>query len=457
MVAASVAGNGVPMNQNHQRSRRRIVLCLDGTWNSPYDERKRRDGHTVLRPTNPLKTCRAVLPVDEETGEEQIVYYDLGLGSLAEYPGLSNRLLGLSDRVLGGAWGAGFEGNVEDALHFLALNFEAGDEVFIFGFSRGAATARAVTRFLEWNNGLPEKDDAYYLPIFFRRFVTSHGAAGEQQSLLAEINANRAREPRVESRTPLKPFRTVPVRYLGVWDTVMALGSRFESTGRSTSAPGRSFYAGTTPASCVQNARQALAIDEKRFDFRPEIWTGVHANQDMQQRWFAGVHSNIGGGYLLDGLANIAFRWILKGATDEGLKVDWDYVEHFKQVPEASLYDSSSFFYRTLEFLRFRLGRGKRKITGANIDIDRSVIDRMRARRGTLMGKDDNPTMTPYRPDNVLDFLACQPDVDGYLTEVIKVPDLAKNPLPADVQDRIARMRQRCADANHNKHAVAER
>jgi uncharacterized protein (DUF2235 family) len=434
---------------------RRLVLCLDGTWNSPYDEHKRRDGHTVLRPTNPLKLCRAALPIDEQTGQQQITYYDIGVGSLAEYPGIPNSLLHLTDRVLGGAWGAGFEANVESALHFLALNYEVGDEVFIFGFSRGAATARAVTRFLEWNDGLPEKEDAYYLPVFFRRYVTSHGSAGERQNLLAQINADREREPRPESRSPLKPFRAVPVKYLGVWDTVMALGSRFESTGRSTSSPGRSFYAGTAPAACVRNARQALAIDEKRFDFRPEIWTDIHADQSIRQRWFAGVHSNIGGGYLLDGLANIAFRWILDGAIDQGLKIDTNYVRHFKAVPEGSLYDSSSVIYRTLDVLRFRAGRGRRQIIGANIEIDRSVIDRIRARPGSIMGNDDNPTMTPYRPDNVLQFLACQPDVDVYLTSATGVTDLASNPLPDDVKRRIAELRPRCAPPAVQKSASA--
>jgi hypothetical protein len=82
------------------------------------------------------------------------------------------------------------------------------------------------------------------------------------------------------------------VRYLGVRDTVMALGSRFASTEESTSSPGRTFYPGTAPAECVEHARQALAIDERRFDFRLEIWTEQLLDQTMEQRWFAGVHSD---------------------------------------------------------------------------------------------------------------------------------------------------------------------
>ena len=164
---------------------KRIVLCLDGTWNNPFDEEQRDDGSTVLRPSNTLKLARAVRPRAAD-GRDQLVYYDIGVGSLADYPGIANRLLHRADRILGGESAAGFEGNVEDALSFLAMNFEPGDEVFIFGFSRGAATARAITRFLQWSGGVPEKIDVYFLPRLFRAYVVGRG---EPAKLGAEIDA----------------------------------------------------------------------------------------------------------------------------------------------------------------------------------------------------------------------------------------------------------------------------
>src|SRR5262245_1734261 len=106
--------------------RRRLVLCLDGTWNNTASAARRRDGDTVLKPTNVLKLARAVVPRDGD-GCEQVVYYDIGVGSLARYPGVANRLLALADRLLGGAWGAGFEGQVEKALGFLVVNHQPGD------------------------------------------------------------------------------------------------------------------------------------------------------------------------------------------------------------------------------------------------------------------------------------------------------------------------------------------
>ncbi len=384
----------------------------------------------------------------------QIAYYDIGVGSLAEYPGPANRLLYFSDRVLGGGWGAGFEGNVEDALHFLALNYESGDEIFLFGFSRGAATARAVTRFLEWNGGLPEKEDAYYLPRLFRAFVMSHGAAGEQPRFVAEINTDRANEH--PKRAPLKPFRRTPVTYLGVWDTVMALGSRFEATGATTSGPGTSFYAGTAPAACVEHARQALAVDEQRYDFRPEVWTRSLDGQTMEQRWFAGVHSNVGGGYTNDGLANVAFRWILDGAVARGLQIDPDYVKYFRPWMGDSLYDSSSLIYRILDFVRFRAGRGKRRLTAwpasANFDLDKTVIQRIQARPRTIRGSDDNDTPVPYRPDNVIRYLAGKPDLDGYLRSIG-----IDEPLPDDVIRRINELRAAGGQPIARSSAAAER
>src|SRR5258706_10146196 len=101
-VAQRESGVQAAESSKATRPPKRVVLCLDGTWNSGYEQRQRRDGHTVLKPTNPLKLCRAVFPFDGTTGRMQIVYYDLGVGALAEYPGTSNRLLRITDRMLGG-------------------------------------------------------------------------------------------------------------------------------------------------------------------------------------------------------------------------------------------------------------------------------------------------------------------------------------------------------------------
>ena len=418
---------------------RNIVLCLDGTWNSTYDETQRDDGSTVLKPTNVLKLCRSVEP-RSRTDREQIVFYLTGVGSLPEYPGVPNRLLHVADKLLGGAYGAGFEANIEAALDFLVLNYHPGDKVFIFGFSRGAATARGLTRFIDWAGGLPDKDDSYYLPVLFRAFISSKGGTGIGD-VLEEINnpkpaPGKARKP---PRQRLKPLTVVDVEYLGVWDTVMALGPRFKAKGAGTASPSQSFYVDRQPSRFVRHARQALAVDEARYDFRPEVWSGHADGQRLEQRWFAGVHSNAGGGYPLDGLANLTFKWVLEGAEEHGLEVDRAFVDHYKGFPGATIYDSGSSLYRTLDKLRGRSGRGRRCLAGrpesANLSLDPSVIERMEIDPAKLGGK-------AYRPENVLLFLACQPDLDQYLAGLGLKGDEAT--LPPDVLKRIAELRPQC-------------
>ncbi len=423
---------------------RRLVLCLDGTWNSAYVKHKREDGHEVLKPSNVLKLCRSVLSFDEKSRRDQVVYYDIGVGSLSKHRGISNRLLSASDKLLGGAFGAGFESNVEDALTFLVHNLVPGDEVFIFGFSRGAATARAVTRFLQWSLGLPAKKDAYYLPRFFREYLRARGGKTADQ-VRREIDTDRAAEK--SRRAPLASFEPVDVVFLGVWDTVMALGSRFRAAGKKTSVASRSFHVGNFPASCVRHARQALAIDEARYDFRPEIWSGHLPGQSLQQRWFTGVHANVGGGYVDDGLANIAFHWMLDEAAAAGLAVDKSFASIYRRYPQDRLYNSESAVYRVGDALRLRYGRGRRTLmdwpTTANLSVSASVIHRIQADpeerndKGVIRFPD---LRNKYRPRNVLQFLARQPDLDQYLQD-LGFADAKSRALPDDVMRSITKLR----------------
>ena len=426
---------------------RRIVLCLDGTWNNTHGRAHRRAGPAGLTPTTVHTLGRAVRPRGTTDGREQPTYYDVGVGALARYPGLSNRLLHLADRVLGGGWGAGYEINIEDALHFLVLNHQPGDTVFIFGFSRGAATARGLTRFLDWAGGLPTKRDAYYLPRIFRDYIKSRGER-PCADVLAEINGERNRERR--PLPPLDPLQTIDVQYLGVWDTVMALGSRFRARGTSTSTVSRSFHLDRQPAQCVRHARQALAIDEVRYDFRPEIWTGCAPHQTLEQRWFAGVHSNVGGGYVDDGLANVAFHWILDGAEKHGLEIDRQFANVYRRFPQDRLYRSEKLHFRALDGLRWRFGRGRRQLINqpatANLTLDPSVIHRLRAdprepKKNGATGEVRFPELRkPYRPKNVLRFLASQPNLDQYLASLGLAEEHRK--LPADVLRQIEKLRR---------------
>jgi len=412
---------------------RRLVVSLDGTWNNAYRQAERDDGTHVLKPSNPLKLVRSVLPHDPQDGTTQLSYYDIGVGSLGRYPGLSNRLLSTSDKILGGAWGAGFEANIEQAATFLAHNYREGDAVFVFGFSRGASEARGLTRFLDWMGGLPTKRDAYFLPLFFGDYVRSAGRADP-----AATTTSSGHGP----RDPLQP---IEITMLGVWDTVMALGSRFRAT-TGTSVESRSFHIGPAPAECVRHARHALAVDEQRYDFRPEIWRRALDGQSLVQRWFPGVHSNVGGGYLEDGLANLSFRWMLREAEALGLAVDSDYAKFFKPYPQARQHRSRTLIYQVGETLLRRRDKGIRPIAGhgpeANLDLDKSVIHRMVSDPGE---PHFDQLTEPYRPDNVLRFLAEQPSLSSYLASIDGLAPEFRT-LPPDVAEKVEKLRASRSD-----------
>lgn len=393
---------------------KRLVLCLDGTWNNPYSEKERSDGSKVFRPSNVLKMSRAVRPLDGG-GTHQITYYDIGVGAVGAYPGASNWALGKADGAFGGMWGAGFEANVEAAMTFLTSNYRPGDEIYLFGFSRGAAQARALTRFMSWLGGIPEKNDEYYVPKFFRTYLETKGS-GDPKSI-----RNRRGE------RPADRVRPAQITLLGVWDTVMSVGSRFRAAHGARAA--RSFHTGAEPAACVLHARHAVAVDERRLDFRPDIWRACGQHQTMEQVWFAGAHSNVGGGYAKDGLANHAFQWFVSEANALGLETDPDYTVHFEPYSGHKLYESKTPFYRVADFARFRRKKGVRSLLGhppeANLRLSCSVIERV------LCDPADHEDMTEsYRPANVRDFLLSQPDLDAYLRS-IGCSQSAKD-LPAD-------------------------
>ena len=127
---------------------KRFVICLDGTWNNAASEKERRDGSRVYRPTNVLKLARATRTSDQD-GVLQITYYDAGVGAMNRAPNLRTKVVRFFDNKLGGGWGAGFEVNIEEAYTFLANNYIEGDEIFVFGFSRGASQARSLCRLIE--------------------------------------------------------------------------------------------------------------------------------------------------------------------------------------------------------------------------------------------------------------------------------------------------------------------
>ena len=295
---------------------KRIAICCDGTWNRPDQV---HDGEACA--SNVTKIARCIAPMDSR-GVAQIVFYDKGVGT------------GRFDRLLGGGFGWGIKKKIVDAYQFLMTSYQPGDELFFLGFSRGAYTVRSTFGLIR-NSGLlkPEfahkLDDAYAL--YRRRDDASHPDAVESEL----FRRSYSWEPRC--------------KFIGVWDTVGALGLPVGGVLQIINK--RWAFHDMTLSSWVDNAFQALAIDEHRKPFQPSVWDrSDRANgQVLEQVWFAGVHSNVGGSYPQTGLSDITLVWMLGKLTMCGLVIDQASLQltaNPKPDPLGRLYNSQTIWYK---------------------------------------------------------------------------------------------------------------
>jgi hypothetical protein len=266
--------------------------------------------------------------------------------------------------------------------------------------------------------GIPEKNDAYFIPEFFRHYLMHKGKKSPTDIKTAKGDV------------PAERIRKIEIKFLGVWDTVMALGSRFQAKS-GTSSDDKSFHTKPTPADCVKHARQALAIDEKRYDFRPEIWQECSVDQTLEQRWFAGAHGNVGGSYGNDGLANIALHWIVDEAKKLGLAVDTKFLKIYRGFAQDSLGDPYALSFKVVEAIRFKLGKGGRTLFGhpaaAKLSVDPTVIKRLCSDPGRF----DDMTEA-YRPKDIVEVARKhKSDKDNFIKSYGLDP--AKYPFPDDI------------------------
>jgi uncharacterized protein (DUF2235 family) len=292
---------------------KRLIFCFDGTWNRIDSE----------YPTNVAKLAQMVAHRDGETS--QLIYYDEGVGT------------DQTSQWTGGIFGHGLFDNIVAAYHFLLLNHEAGDEIYVFGFSRGAYTARSFVGLIR-NAG-----------IISRRSLRRIGdaiALYKDRTPETKPGAEKIREFRYLHRPELvlpgdiewrarrypkddRPVRQLRVRYLGVWDTVGALGIPAQI------APDEYFrreyqFHDSELSSFVEAARHAVAADERRRTFDGTLWNnldllnGERGPHKYLQMIFPGAHGSVGGGGLVTGLSDEALLWVLEGARAQGLAIDTD-------------------------------------------------------------------------------------------------------------------------------------
>ena len=307
---------------------KKIVVCMDGTWNEP--EEVSAYSKFKEEPTNVLKVVRGVKPRDNR-GTVQITYYHTGVGTDA----------GFYDKYIGGAVGAGISNDIKDAYRFVANNYLPGDRLYIFGFSRGAFSARSLAGFIG-SIGLMDKKHLAWLPDAYDLYHTDP-AKRQTSEIKKEMD-----------KAGIRCARDIPIHFVGVWDTVGALGAptpllkwlsrfwvKFHDTGLGKD---------------VKHAYHALAIDERRRPFKPDLWTAKgDPEQVVEQVWFAGVHSNIGGSYRNRVLSDIALKWMVERAEECGL----EFKEHLhtlepEQISNGRVEPSYSLVYKALRALNVK-------------------------------------------------------------------------------------------------------
>jgi uncharacterized protein (DUF2235 family) len=293
---------GTLQNPIEPRRKRLIVTC-DGTWldsdNGILNGRKQG-------PSNVSRIGWAIRDTSRD-GFSQVVHYQAGVGTHG----------GRISRFFGGALGVGLKENVREAYTYLAVNWHPGDEIFLMGFSRGAFTARSVAGMLGdmgllTRTGLPffgeifedyeNRHDPDYVPAFPDAPFPEKGSFDAKYvAKLEQLGMTRLR---------------VPIKAVCCWDTVGSLGipqiPLLEKFGIQTRDLSKHQFYDTRLNPYIENAFQALALDEHRGPFSPALWEKKDSERvNLKQVWFPGVHSNIGGGYDDADLANITLAWMM--------------------------------------------------------------------------------------------------------------------------------------------------
>lgn len=277
---------------------KRLAVFLDGTWNDPGDN------------TNVWR-LRSMLSKNDSHGIEQLAYYDTGVGTK------------WYDHFRGGAAGVGLSQNIRDAYRWLVENYDDGDEIYVFGFSRGAFTARSLAGMISKCGLLLPGSPMPVKQVYDRYWRKS---ARPIYRLPASVPPESDLE--LEVKWIINYSRRVRIKFIGVWDTVGALGinvipSRHEARGEYD----RHFV---RLSASYDNAYQAMALDEHRKAYALSRWylfipeaapDKTHKPPpEVEQRWFIGAHANVGGGYRNDSLAQIPLEWLQRKATTVGLQ-----------------------------------------------------------------------------------------------------------------------------------------
>ncbi|MCX7565039.1 DUF2235 domain-containing protein [Sulfitobacter sp. F26169L] len=364
----------------------KIAIFCDGTWNSP----------TMKQPTHVVRLFEKT----RQTNAQHTHYFE-GVGSGG---GEVNFLARTLMKIGGGAFGWGLNENIKRAYAAVCEDYEAGDEIFIFGFSRGAYTARSLAGMIRKCGILSDPTPQNLSEAF--RLYRKPGPENHPDALRV-LNARRKLSPRfATSRADMdwrqvNPWRDDPaqmhkveIAYLGIWDTVGSLGIPAPLLGPIATLWNKKFrFHDTLLSSLVKSARHAVALDERRVFYRPTLWDNLEASRDdeglnrgdrsemrpYQQVWFTGTHAIVGGSApKARALTGQSLQWIAEGAQAAGLDIDMD--DLLDRVPDpmadsATLSQPPWLYTVAGQWLKWRKGPGH------PIDLHPSADKRVKGRR----------------------------------------------------------------------------
>ena len=378
-----------------------IVVCLDGTWNGPGSE-----DEGVLTPTNVQKIFEHLLNsvgLEPTDNEKEIVSSPDGVNptQIAKYlygVGDANNVL---ERSIEGASGLGLVERIVRGYTYLSRNYEAGDRIYLIGFSRGAYTARALASLvttqglLDWKamNLEPQSTDSYRAGFaawkaYKQKIQPDNPGVLEKVADVVGNLCDRLECSPLPSAS-LRLISGVKVNTVAVWDTVGALGVPvLQSLNGEETRADEFEFCNTSLGSAVAHGFQAISADEERLDFTPTLWD----NRDgVVQMLFPGAHSDVGGGYepAESGLATAALIWMIDQLKSVGVE--------FGDVSQIEMGANPLAMSHRPWVGRVPYRTGPRAFTGA-IDVSSGLLARLGAATAPVQGLG----AAPYRPENLV-------------------------------------------------------
>ena len=297
----------------------------------------------------------------EDRTPKQVGFYDPGLGTDWQ-------------KVTGNIGGMGISRNIQQCYKFIFDYYESGDKIFLFGFSRGAATVRSLSSFIHHFGILPKSR-----PKLIKKAYAIY-----------EISDPELRRKRAEDFVRRHHNHWTKIEFLGCFDTVAALGLPFKGASVILDGiPGfRSSFQDFSLKESVANAYHALAIDDERLTFHPVLWdSALNSSQKMRQVWFCGMHTDVGGGYAEQTLSDIPLVWMVGKAVEHGLLI---YGRHKVQIVE----DADGLMHNSRGNWLTKLYRAKVRSWDAakfgKLVVHESVLERIKIRSG------QNPAYEPW-------------------------------------------------------------